>query len=384
MKGTRVLLSLTCCAAAATAHAQSNVTLYGIIDDGFFYTSNRGGGHAYQMQSGTLSASRFGFKGREDLGGGYATIFALENGFNVNSGKLGQGGRLFGRQSWVGIAAPVGNFTLGRQYDLATDFIGPFESGYAWSGGPGTQPGDHNDFNGSFRLSNALKFVSADFSGLRMGATYSLGGVAGSPSTNSTWGVGVTYVTGPFAMAGTLSHINSPNTSVFDGTSTTVGANVSGLSFSGFASARTLQIAALGASFRFGGSTIGGTYSNTEFKGLGSASGPNPQGYQGTGVLNSFELNYRYQFTPAVTAGTAFIYTRVNSVSGAPGANYRQVNLGTDYQLSKRTDVYLFGYGQSASGTNSVGQAAVAQLAFTAASSSNRQLGIAAGLRHRF
>ncbi|MFT4064082.1 porin [Paraburkholderia sp.] len=384
MKRAHLFISLTCCAAAATAHAQSSVTLYGIIDNGLFYTSNQGGSPAYQMQSGTLSASRFGLKGREDLGGGFATVFALENGFNVNSGKAGQSGRLFGRQSWVGIASPVGALTLGRQYDLATDFVGPFESGYAWSGGPGTQPGDHNNFNGSFRLNNALKFVSVDMSGLKIGATYSLGGVPGSPSSNSTWGIGVTYAAGPFAAAGTLSHINSPNTSVFDGTPTTVGANVSGLSFSGFASARTLQIAALGASVKFGGSTIGGTYSNTVFRNLGSGSGPNPEGYQGTAVLNSFELNYRYQFTPALTAGTAFIYTRVNSVGGAPGANYRQVNLGTDYLLSKRTDVYLFGYGQSASGTNSVGQAAVAQLAFTAASSSNRQLGIAAGLRHRF
>lgn len=384
MKPTRVLFPIACCIVACHAQAQSSVTLYGIIDEAVQYTTNQAGGHAYQLQSGTLSASRFGFKGREDLGNGYAAIFQLENGFNSNTGKLGQNGRLFGRQSWVGIASPYGNLMLGRQYDLNTDFVGPFESGYAWSGGPGTQPGDNNNFNGSYRLNNAAKFVSIPFYGLKVGAAYSFGGTPGSVANNAAYSGAVSYTIGGFAIAGSYSHIDRPNTSVYDGTPTTTGVVVSGLSYSGFVSAKTLQISAAGASYTIGNGTLGGTFSNVEFKGLGSGAGPNPQGYSGTAVLNSFEANYLYHFTPALQVGTAFIYTRANSVNGVPGAIYRQIDLGTTYSLSKRTDIYLWAYGQTASGTNSVGAPAVAQFAFTTASSNDRQLAVVAGIRHRF
>jgi predicted porin len=384
MKPTRVLFPLACCFVACHAQAQSSVTLYGIIDEAVQYTTNQAGGHAYQLQSGTLSASRFGFKGREDLGNGYAAIFQLENGFNSSNGKLGQNGRLFGRQSWVGIASPYGNLMLGRQYDLNTDFVGPFESGYAWSGGPGTQPGDNNNFNGSYRLNNAVKFASVPFYGLKVGAAYSLGGTPGSVASNSTYSGALSYTIGGFAIAGSYSHIDRPNTSVYDGTPTTTGVVVSGLSYSGFVSAKTLQISAAGASYTIGNGTIGGTFSNVEFKGLGSGAGPNPQGYSGTAVLNSFEANYLYHFTPALQVGTAFIYTRANSVNGVPGAIYRQIDLGTTYSLSKRTDIYLWAYGQTASGKNSMGAPAVAQFAFTTASSNDRQLAVVAGIRHRF
>ncbi|OTP80395.1 porin [Caballeronia sordidicola] len=384
MKPTRALLSIACCCAAISAHAQSNVTLYGIIDEAFQYTTNQAGGHAYQLASGTLSASRFGFRGREDLGSGYAAIFQLENGFNANTGKLGQNGRLFGRQSWVGISTPYGAVTLGRQYDFETTFVGPFESGYAWSGGPGTQPGDNNNMNASFRLNNAVKFVSNPYHGLTVGAVYSFGGTPGSVTNNSTYGAGITYTIGGFAAAASYSHIDHPNTSVYDGTNTTTGVTVSGLSYSGFVSAKSLQISALGASYTFGNSTIGGTFSNVDFGKLGSGSGPNPEGYSGTGVLNTGEINYLYHFTPAFSAGTAFIYTLVNSTGGAPGAIYRQIDIGTTYSLSKRTDVYVWAYGQNASGTNSVGGPAVAQLAFTSASSTDKQLAVVAGIRHRF
>ncbi len=46
------------------------------------------------------TGSRWGLTGVEDLGGGLQTIFTLENGFDLNTGELGQGGR----ESWDGKA----------------------------------------------------------------------------------------------------------------------------------------------------------------------------------------------------------------------------------------------------------------------------------------
>ena len=95
---------LGCSLAPISAMAQSSVTLYGLIDEGLNYTSNTGGHSNIQMESGFAQGSRWGLKGSEDLGGGNKAIFQLENGFDVNSGKLGQGGRMFGRQAYVGLS----------------------------------------------------------------------------------------------------------------------------------------------------------------------------------------------------------------------------------------------------------------------------------------
>jgi general bacterial porin, GBP family len=79
---------------ASAAHAQSSVTLYGLIDVGITYTNSQltsHGGHSnWQETSGSVDGSRWGLRGAEDLGGGLKAIFTLENGFNVNNGTLGQ------------------------------------------------------------------------------------------------------------------------------------------------------------------------------------------------------------------------------------------------------------------------------------------------------
>ena len=90
-------LSLALLGAAGAAHAQSSVTLYGVIDDSIQYVHNadvRAGNNTLAAwPHGNLQGNRWGMKGTEDLGGGLKAIFQLENGFDPNSGKLGQGGR---------------------------------------------------------------------------------------------------------------------------------------------------------------------------------------------------------------------------------------------------------------------------------------------------
>ncbi len=101
-------LLVTAALAATSAHAQSSVTLYGIIDAGISYANNaaRTGGNdsLVKYDDGVAQGSRWGLKGAEDLGGGLKAIFTLENGFNSGNGTLGQGGAMFGRQAFVGLA----------------------------------------------------------------------------------------------------------------------------------------------------------------------------------------------------------------------------------------------------------------------------------------
>src|SRR5471030_706016 len=77
---------------AGAAQAQSSVTLYGIVDGGVLYSNNIGGQTLYGTSSSNLQGSRWGLRGTEDLGGGLKVRFVLENGFNIFSGRLGQGG----------------------------------------------------------------------------------------------------------------------------------------------------------------------------------------------------------------------------------------------------------------------------------------------------
>jgi len=97
MKKSLIALGLMS-AAASPVSAQNAMTLYGIIDAGITFTNNAGGHQFWQVQSGVAQGSRWGIKGAEDLGQGVRAIFQLESGFNVDTGKLGQGGLIFGRQ----------------------------------------------------------------------------------------------------------------------------------------------------------------------------------------------------------------------------------------------------------------------------------------------
>jgi len=64
-------------ASSAAIHAQSTVTLYGVVDDGITFTNNQGGHQDYQASNGALGSSKWGLFVNEDLGGGYSTVVRL-------------------------------------------------------------------------------------------------------------------------------------------------------------------------------------------------------------------------------------------------------------------------------------------------------------------
>jgi predicted porin len=162
---------------SATA-AMAQVTVYGIVDVGVERVSNvnAAGDSAVKMPSLTGSfPSRLGFKGSEDLGNGVQAVFALETGFGPDTGTLGQGNRLFGRQAWVGLKGSYGTLMLGRQPNmtfysmLKADVLGPHI--FSINSLDGYLPNSRSD--------NAIGYLGT-FSGVTLGATYSLGRDASS------------------------------------------------------------------------------------------------------------------------------------------------------------------------------------------------------------
>ena len=110
---------------SSAAVAQSNVTMYGILDVNYMWQqgpTNVGTTAAPRIQQesvnaingGHQSGNRWGVRGTEALGGGLNAIFALEAGFNIDSGTSAQGGRLFGRQAYAGLSGGWGAVVAGR------------------------------------------------------------------------------------------------------------------------------------------------------------------------------------------------------------------------------------------------------------------------------
>jgi predicted porin len=101
--------------ASLGAQAQSTVTLFGVVDANF--SRQKGGANTRTgIDSSGLQGNRWGMRGSEDLGGGIKANFVLESGFSPDTGTSGQGGRLFGRNAWVGLGGGFGEVRLGRQW----------------------------------------------------------------------------------------------------------------------------------------------------------------------------------------------------------------------------------------------------------------------------
>jgi predicted porin len=391
------------------AHAQSSVTLYGVIDPDVVFVSNAQTGNAggvlqgsqqISMLDATTSAyagSRFGLKGVEDLGGGTRAIFTLENGFNAATGALGQGGLLFGRQAFVGLASDMlGTISLGRQYSSLFDFVSPFTSAAQFGGFITAHPDDIDNLAITNRQNNAIKIATPNFSGLSLNAMYGLGAIAGNASQNQLWSVGARYVNGAFRLGAAFLDAFDPNISLWGAQPTAGGTATNNMGspgsestaqrnpvIAGYASAHREQIFAIGTSYARGKATLGFVYSNTRFVGLGSTSGPNPLGYAGGASFNTVEWNLTYLVEPAVSLGTSFAYT---SASGPDGRNahYDQLNAGVHYFLSKRTDVYLIAAYQRASGIDSLGQQATASITGMTPSASKQQFVNSVGIAYTF
>lgn len=370
---------------ACTARAQSSVTLYGLIDVGLNYANNIGGHSQYSMGAGNLAGDRWGLRGTEDLGGGLKTIFVLENGFSLANGRLGQGGDEFGRHAYVGLSSSnIGTVTFGRQYDPITDLIYMFVAAQTWAGYASAHPGDVDNTDGSNHINNAIKFTSVSYGGFTFEGAYSFGGIAGKFSQNQIWSVAANYVRGPLTLGAAFADARDPNFSYFgnNAASSATGSNMGASRvYSGYASAKRQQIFVAGASYVVGSATLAVDYSNTQFKNIGALPGLPATGAGGDARFHDIEVNVLYHFTPALQLGVGYNFLKGYGVNGA---TYNQGAIGVDYFLSKRTDLYANAVYQHASGTDSTGGRAVANLNGLTASTTQSQAEVVVGIRHRF
>jgi len=375
---------------AGTVHAQSTMTLYGILDEGLMINTNAKnvvngknvGGRQFSVDSNAgTQGSRWGMRGAEDLGGGTTAIFVLESGINVSTGAFGQGGTAFGRQAYVGLASnSLGSVTLGRQYDSINDYVGNYGFAAAYGGSTTEHPGDLDNVNHTFRANSTIKYASSNFNGLTFGGTASLGGVAGEISQSSGYSLGANYGNGPVGIGVAYELFRNPSAlgSILNSNASAATFNSLNSGYLGTKPANSMQIITTGGSYQFGAAKIGAVYSNTKYMNIGAFNGA-------SATFNSYELNAFYRLTTALSLSGEYNYTKGNAVKGDIGdQKYNQFSLLLDYALSKRTDVYLLGTFQTASGTSSTGAAAVADIGSLGDSSNNHQAVARIAIHHKF
>ena len=365
MKKTLVVAAVSASFAVA-AHAQSSVTLYGVIDAGITYTSNVNGHANWQQTSGGIDQSRFGLRGSEDLGNGLKAIFNLESGFSLNSGRYANSGSEFNRQSYVGLSSNYGTVTLGKQYDAEQDFLAPLSATGSWGGTSFAHVGnlDNLNTNGGNAVNNSIKFTSANYAGFTFGGTYGFSNQAGAFDNNREYSLGAAYQYQGLRVAASYAQLNNPlaNTSGATDNATAVP--------NGNFRQRTYGV---GAAYAFGPAQVGALWTQTRLDNFLVA---------GSTRQDNYEINAKYNLTPALGLGVAYTFTDQQGSGALSGvaARFHQIGAQADYSLSKRTDVYAQVVYQHASSAG----ASIYNGTFGGLSSSDNQKVATVGLRHRF
>lgn len=291
-------LAAIICATPFAAQAQSNVTIFGLIDMSVGRSQAPGGVAQTGVDSGKMSTSNFGFKGSEDLGGGLKADFSLEGFLRADVGAGGRfnGDSMWSRNSWVGLNGDLGAVNVGRittSLFVNTLIFNAFGDSYGYSPSirhyftSGTVTGDSG-------WSDSIKYTSPKFGG----ASFTAHVAAGEGDGGSNVGVSGLYFGGPLALGLAWQRVDK-------------GAAV--------ADTTTWQ---LGGSYDLKVAKLFGQYGKVDNK-------TTRQGYK----ISSLGA--------AIPVGAGKVLLQAGHISPDTAAARSTFSLGYDYSLSKRTDAYV-------------------------------------------
>jgi predicted porin len=368
---------------ASSSYAQTAVTVYGLIDAAVVYnnkaaTSATTTGSSLSLASGTLQGSRLGFKGTEDLGAGLKALFVIENGFNVDTGVLGQGGLMFGRTAIVGLSGNFGQVTVGRQADFAYTNQAMYTSSspFGFSSLVNSAHAMNLDRTQGSRVNNSIRYdTPAGLGGFKASAIYGFGEQAGNSSAGQSAGIGAQYANGPFTVG--LSYFQAKAASAA-GVAATIPSSDTGTvcaNVTGSAGDTCLKTLTLVGAYQSGPALVYVSWSQVK-QPLAGGAGARTLGGASNEKINLYDIGMTYQITSAVKLLASVVQDRASFVGGATG-RVMQYNLGVDYALSKRTDIYSLLGSQRTSDM-------VAPGIFGAPGADNSQNVLLVGIRHTF
>jgi predicted porin len=293
--------ALALLAAAATSHAESSVTISGLIDVGIYR------GFDETKNVGTIQRSNLAFSGSEDLGNGLAATFRLSHRLEADTGQPeGAGSKPFWQgESTVGLKGGWGSLRIGRALDAVWANDWAYDPWYnfnriaspAWQYWHYNYSSDRTSNNGSpeyGRLANGLFYDSPSFSGfsVHLSGAFENSSVAGAGTENNT-GLSLNYDQGPLSLMLAHSKNSSGDTVTF-----------------------------VGARYSWGSFSLMGAYDKSKFE----------------AAVDSDAKTY--------TLGATYKVGAVELKAGyghldLDGARSQFLGLGADYWLSKRTSVYF-------------------------------------------
>ena len=318
MKKLHIALAVAA-ALTATAHAETTVDIYGVVDMGLVRDTGTVGTTSpagSKLTSGAQSGTRLGFRGSEELGGGLKGIFVLETGIAADAGGFNQGNVAFARQSFVGVRGDFGTVTLGRQYTSyflsLSQTADPFAAGLAGNAQnlmlprpvPAGLPAATDpvtigaEADRAIRMNNAIKYQTTVMNGFSGEIAYGLGESTAGSKPNRVVTAAVNYT------------VDSLNVSLAayrknDRTGTD-----------------NLRSVLLAANYNFGIAKVFAAYADNDWSAIKS---------------RDFLIGATVPFGPHTFIAS---YIRKNGRDVSDGDDASQWALGYTYTLSKRTNLY--------------------------------------------
>jgi len=307
-------------ACASNAFAQSNVTMYGIIDAGISRVNNDGAnGTLTSVAPGQMLPSRWGFRGEENLGGGLKARFGLEGLLQNDVGGAGiptgtpSTTSLFDREATVGLTGGFGAVNLGRQNSLGMLAIAMADpQGMSFTvtnpnvlfsvmnSAPAFGAYGANNGGSALRQSNSIRYTSPYYKNFGFALMRAFGEQPGSTEKSKYESVAGFYHTGPLNVAAVQTRMKN------------------------ITAREALKSYAFGVRYIHSRVTLRSTYAASRVDTTRRK-------------ISVFGVGADYQVAPAVTLTAAVYDTRR---SGDIDDDSQQVNLIAKYALSKRTMAY--------------------------------------------
>ena len=195
----KTLIAAAVMAASGVAFAASNVTLYGVIEEGVVVSKAKHKDTMVDLKAGFDSGNRWGIKGVEDLGNGYSVGFILEQEFTADNGEEGVPGKAFNRESILYVKGGFGSLAFGRTGGLAFAQSQNIRTGWVFGTGYGSSAWNAIDFVAK-RMNNVVSYATPVFSGFSVHAMYSNSGSNELANDDKKWsenghyyGIGAKY-----------------------------------------------------------------------------------------------------------------------------------------------------------------------------------------------
>jgi predicted porin len=309
MKKSLIALAVASAVSAPAFAATSNVDIYGQLTVSYDYlnTDSKFAGADEKLHRISSNASRIGFKGSEDLGGGLAAIWQIENQLNMDGGSFTTGLR----NTFVGLKSDAMGTVLLGNYDS------PYKTATAKLDIFADTAGDYNNIVGNVtgafstpfdqRLSSTVQYMTPSFNGLSGALAYAAQNESGNGifANPSTWAISGMYENGP--LFGSLAYEKHTN----------IGSGPSGSDDASGVKA--------GVGYKFGDLALGLIYERLSQTG------------STVNDRNAWYLNGAYNMGNIVLKAA---YGQAGDGDTVADTGAKSYTLGADYVLSKRSKMY--------------------------------------------